>query len=174
MKKGIQLHYFFEQSFFLRKLGCSLKKKKKKVFTSIYIRFPYFSLFPSQNPAVWKRSSIGIVLWREVTANNLHTAIIVRKAVSTTTFAYFRGAQFGNRWFREHLDFWAKIAEWEIDSRWRPFFFFREHLDVVGKIAESEIDFRWRPFFRGCEKIWLCQIGSWWKKFEEHCSIPRS
>ena len=133
MKKGIQFHYFFEQSFFLRKSGCSLKKKKRSSLR-FYIRFPYFSLqirvsskkkdlhfdlypislfFSISHPksGCLKKVLNEIIFWREVAANNLHTAIIVRKAVSTTTFAYFCGAQFGNRWFREHLDFWAKIAE---------------------------------------------------------------
>ena len=45
--------------------------------------------------------------------------------------------------FREHLDFWRKVAKYKIDSKRRPFFFFfREHLHFGRKIAESEIDSR--------------------------------
>ena len=126
MKKGIQFHYFFEQSFFLRKSGCSLKKKKRSSLR-FYIRFPYFSL-KIRVSSKKKRSSLRFIsdfliflyfppkirLFEKGPQSESFSEgklLLITFTVSTTTFAYFRGAQFGNRWFREHLDFWAKIAE---------------------------------------------------------------
>ena len=66
--------------FFLPKSRCSLKKKKKKVFTSIS---SLISLFFSQNQGVLqkkkKRSSLRIVLWTNICSE------------SKTVYAVFRG-----------------------------------------------------------------------------------
>ena len=72
------LHFDFISDFpiFLPKSGCSLKKKG-----------PQSESFSEEN----------------VAANNFHTAIIVRKAVSTTTFACFRGARAPRRTVWEPL-----------------------------------------------------------------------
>ena len=58
MKKGIQFHYFFEQSFFLRKSGCFLKKKKKKSLP--------FDLYPI--------SSLGQMALESTTCGIVHHA----------------------------------------------------------------------------------------------------
>ena len=64
-RKGLHFDFISDFPIFLRKSGCSLKKKG-----------PQSESFSEGN----------------VAANNYHTAIIVRKSVSTTTFACFRGA----------------------------------------------------------------------------------
>ena len=52
-----------------------------------------------------------------VAANNFYTATIVRKAVSTTTFACFRGAQFGNHCYRVKKIFTRSIRT---SFFWKP------------------------------------------------------
>ena len=86
MKKRYSVPLLLRTTFFSRKIRVFSKKKKKG------LHFDFISDFPPKIKLFKKGPQSESFSEGNVAANNLHTAIIVRKAVSTTTFAYFRGA----------------------------------------------------------------------------------
>ena len=92
-KKGLHFDSISDFPIFLRQSGCSLKKKKSKGLPFDFISaFPLISLPKSGCSLKKKGPQSESFSEGNVAANNFHTAIIVRKKVSTTTFACFCGA----------------------------------------------------------------------------------